>query len=150
MPAIAAGTFRRTPIERADQRVSWERSDQAFFSAGACHILAWACRDAYPNRSIILAAMVKPDEQHPLHVYATWGRWAFDASGWNSEEDLLAVNAEFEGGAIGRRTVTVGLEEFCTAHIHRRPEQFWRDPIPRARDYVRRFEPPWSRSVRVS
>jgi len=36
-----AGMFRRTPEERADQEVSWRRTDQAFFAAGACHILAW-------------------------------------------------------------------------------------------------------------
>ena len=29
----AAGVFRRTPQQRADQELSWNRSDQAFFAA---------------------------------------------------------------------------------------------------------------------
>ncbi|MFE2612861.1 hypothetical protein ACFXA2_04510 [Micromonospora chalcea] len=41
MAVTAAGVFRRTPQERADQRLAWERADQPFFAAGACHILAW-------------------------------------------------------------------------------------------------------------
>ncbi|MBE1611454.1 hypothetical protein [Actinopolymorpha pittospori] len=32
--------YRRTPAQRADQRLAWERPDEAFFASGACHILA--------------------------------------------------------------------------------------------------------------
>lgn len=143
MAATAAGVFRRTPLERADQRVSWERADRAFFAAGACHVLAWVCRDSWPDRAIGLAAMVLAGEQHPMHVYATWDGWAYDASGWHPEEDLLRVNAAFENRPIERVTVTGGLAGYCAAHRHRRPEQFWRDPLPRARAYLSLFAPSW-------
>ncbi|MBU8856443.1 MULTISPECIES: hypothetical protein [unclassified Micromonospora] len=56
MAVTAAGVFRRTPRERADQRLAWERADQPFF-AGACHILAWVCRATYPARPVGLAGL---------------------------------------------------------------------------------------------
>ncbi len=82
-------------------------------------------------------------ERHPLHVYATWDRWAFDSSGWNPESDLLNVNAEFEGRPTESIEITTDLAEFCQTHVHRMPHQYWRDPVPRARAYVNRYQPPW-------
>lgn len=144
MGARPAGEFRRTPIERSDQRVAWERSDQAFFAAGACHVLAWVCRDTYSERSIDLAAVRFAGEQQAFHTYAAWDGWAFDHSGWSPEQELLAVNETFEGRRLERVAVTVGLAEFCAEHYCRMPHQYWRDPLPRARGYVARFDPPWS------
>jgi hypothetical protein len=144
MPAEAAGTYRRTPLERADQRISWERADEAFFASGACHILAWACRDRYPQQAISLAALFPAGQGQPLHVYAIWRTWAFDFSGWNREPELLAANAAFEGYPMERADITVDLAEFCETYTHRRPHQYWRDPLPRARDYLSRHSPPWS------
>jgi hypothetical protein len=140
----ASGVFRRTAIERADQRVSWERTDQAFFSSGACHVLAWTCRDSYPEQEIALAALYLGDFEHPLHVYARWGTWVFDASGWNFESELLQVNSDFEGLPVRQvDTITSNLREFCEAHVHRQPHQYWADPTERARAYVARHAPPW-------
>ncbi|MEV6526573.1 hypothetical protein AB0M43_32040 [Longispora sp. NPDC051575] len=143
MTATASGAFRRTPIERSDQRVSWERTDQAFFASGACHILAWTCRDLYPDRPIGIAAARFVGERPLLHTYALWNDWAFDQSGWNPERQLLAVNAEFEGHPLERTLITSSLAEFCDRHTHRMPHQYWADPLPRARAYVSRHVPPW-------
>lgn len=101
------------------------------------------CRDSHPDQSIGLAAMLRADERHIVHVYATWSHWAFDYSGWNRESQLLAVNAEFEGLALQRIEITAGLAEFCATHLHRMPHQYWQDPLPRTRDYVNRHAPPW-------
>ncbi|MEU4620379.1 hypothetical protein AB0G04_10440 [Actinoplanes sp. NPDC023801] len=144
MSVTAAGVFRRTPLERADQRVAWERGDQAFFAAGACHILAFTCRELHPGREIGLTAMTMAGDEHPFHVYATWEAWAFDASGWNLEQEVLTVNAAFENRRIERARITTGLAEFCAAHLHRMPDGYWQNPLPRARAYVRRFTPPWT------
>lgn len=143
MPASAAGAFRRIPQERADQKISWDRADQAFFASGACHVLAWACRETYPKQSIELVAMRRQGSRQLLHTYATWRGWAFDHSGWNPEDELLAVNAEFEGCRLERVAITTGLAEFCELHEHRMPHQYWRDPRPRAREYIERLTPPW-------
>lgn len=142
--AEAAGAFRRTALERADQQVAWARADQAFFAAGACHILAWACRDAYLARSIDVAAVRLAGDTQIFHAYASWNGWAFDHSGWNPEPQLLAVNADFEGHPLERVGITDDLAEFCAEHHHRMPDQFWRDPVPRARRYVGLFTPPWA------
>ena len=135
--------YRRTPLERADQRVSWERPDQAFFAAGACHILAWACREAHPGRSIGITGLRRVGEQPVSHVYATWDDWAFDHSGWHREPQLFEVNQDFEGRALERVRITVDLPDFCAEHVHRMPHQYWHDPLPRARAYLARYSPPW-------
>jgi hypothetical protein len=144
MSAVAAGVFRRTPLERADQRVAWERGDQAFFAAGACHVLAFTCRDVYPEREIGLVALTMDGDEFPFHVYATWREWALDAAGWNPEDEVLAVNAAFEKCLISRAVITTDLDGYCAANRHRRPDQYWRDPLPRAHAYLQSFTPPWS------
>ena len=45
----SSAQFRRTPAERADQMLSWNRDDVRFFAAGACHILAFAFLEVYPK-----------------------------------------------------------------------------------------------------
>ncbi|MEV5768486.1 hypothetical protein AB0L34_28495 [Micromonospora sp. NPDC052213] len=144
MAAKAAGAFRRTAIERSDQRVAWERTDQAFFAAGACHILAWVCRESYPDRSIEIAAVRLAGDGQVFHTYAIWDHWAFDHSGWNPEPQLLVANEDFEGHPLERVKITASLAEFCETYHHRMPNQYWHDPLPRARDYVGRYIPPWA------
>ena len=142
MTAQAAGMFRRTEIERSDQRVAWERTDQAFFAAGACHVLAWACRDAYADRSVGIEGVRVEGEQQVFHTYATWNGWTFDHSGWNPEPQLFTVNTDFEGRPLERVRITVNLADFCDQHYHRMPHQYWRDPVQRAREYVGRHQTP--------
>jgi len=144
MTAEAAGAFRRTELERSDQRVSWERSDQAFFAAGACHVLAWVCRDTYRDQQIGIEALRCVGEQQVFHTYATWDVWTFDHSGWNPEPQLFASNSAFEGVELERVPITVGLADFCDEHHHRLPHQYGRNPTPRARAFVARHRPPWA------
>ena len=141
--ARAAGEFRRTPRERADQRVSWDRPDQAFFAAGACHVLAWACREVYADQPIGIGALRIPGEPHAFHVHATWRDWTFDHAGWLPEPELLRANEEFERQSLDRLEITTGLAEFCAQHYSRMPHQYWSDPTERARAYIGRFPPPW-------
>jgi len=144
----AAGKYRRTPLERADQRIAWERPDQAFFAAGACHILAWICRESYPEKSIDITGLRPAGEHQAFHVYATWNDWAFDHSGWNPESQLFKINRDFEARPLERVTITTDLAAFCAEHISRMPHQYWQDPIPRAHEYLARHSPPWEPSHR--
>ena len=41
----SSAQFRRTPAERANQLLSWNRDDVRFFAAGACHIREHDHRD---------------------------------------------------------------------------------------------------------
>jgi hypothetical protein len=133
-----AQVFRRTPEQRADQELSWHRPDQAFFAAGACHILAWEFVARHPSYRIV--ALQRVGDEYPSHVIATDGTWAFDHDGWTPEAELLAVTADHEPGASWEvLAITTDLEEFCRAHWHRPPEGFFQDPRPRARAYLERF-----------
>lgn len=135
-----AATFRRTPAERADQQLAWDRSDQAFFAAGACHILAWAFVADRPTFGI--AALRKVGEKYPSHVIATDGTWAFDHDGWTLEAELLAVTAEFEPRTPWEQLIiTEDLTTFCQNHNHRPPDMFAEDPWPRAMAYIAKFPP---------
>lgn len=144
MEPQAAGTYRRTQAERDDQSLSWHRTDRAFFAAGACHILAWTCRELYPAMPIGITALRDPEEDRVFHSVATWDDWAFDHGGWHPTAELVRVNEEFVGHPLARVEITTDLADFCRRHDHRMPHQYHEDPRPRARAYVRRFDPPWS------
>nr|WP_258544775.1 hypothetical protein [Micromonospora provocatoris] len=68
---------------------------------------------------------------------------AFDHAGWNPEADLLAANREFERRPLDRIAIVDDLATFCREHFSRMPHQYWGDPLPRARGYVKRHAPPW-------
>jgi len=137
-----AATFRRTKAERNDQRLSWQRSDQAFFAAGACHILAWAFVTGRSNSNFQIVALRKVGEKHASHVIASDGVWAFDHDGWTRESDLLAVTAAFEPEKPWESLlITADLGAYRRSHDHRLPEQYAEDPWPRARAYIARFPP---------
>ncbi|MGW5361189.1 hypothetical protein [Actinopolymorpha pittospori] len=135
--------YRRTPAQRADQRLAWERPDEAFFAAGACHILAWTFQEIYPESGHEIFALRSKGGQVPWHVYVSDGTWAFDFAGWTREDELLAVTRE-QSGDIEPVLVTSDLTTFCENNDHRRPDQFWADPRPRAREYLTRFDGPGS------
>jgi hypothetical protein len=135
-----AGMFRRTPEERADQEVSWRRTDQAFFAAGACHILAWEFVARNPAYGV--CAVWKAAEENPSHVIATDGTWAFDHDGWTLQDELLAATAAYEPDATWELVpVTSDLATFCAQNYHRPPELYHEDPRPRARAYLDSFPP---------
>lgn len=140
---VPCSTFRRTPLERADQHLAWCRNDQWFFAAGACHILAYAFLDAHPNEFTAMGLWPK-DAADPCHVYASNGTWAFDHCGWTLETELLEVSRAAEPDADHqRRRIDMDLDEFCARHWHRTRAEFaTHDPWRRAYDYIARFADP--------
>jgi hypothetical protein len=83
---VPAAVFRRTDAERRDQELAWNRPDQAFFAAGACHILAWTFLETYPDAGFQIVALRKLGDEHPCHVIATDNHRAFDHAGWTRLE----------------------------------------------------------------
>lgn len=132
-----AAVFRRTPEERQDQQLAWNRPDQAFFAAGACHVLAFEF--VARNPSYRIAALQKDDNEHPSHVIATDGTWAFDHDGWTPEAEILDVTAASEPGTWMLLPVTTDFDTFCAQNWHRPVRHFHQDPRPRARAYIDRF-----------
>ncbi|GAB2681289.1 hypothetical protein [Kribbella swartbergensis] len=139
---VPAGVFRRTDAERRDQGLAWNRPDQAFFAAGACHILAWPFLETYPDAGFQIVALRKIGDEHPSHVIATDNHRAFDHAGWTPLEELLRTTESFEGTQLERLPITEPLHDFCKTHNHRPPEAFYSDPRPRARTYLNQFPPP--------
>lgn len=132
-----SSVFRRTPAEREDQQLSWDRPDQAFFAAGACHVLAFEF--VALNPSFRIAALKKEGDEHPSHVIATDGTWAFDHDGWTLEAEILAGTAASAPGPWALLPVTTDFDSFCAENRHRPIRYFHQDPRPRARTYIDRF-----------
>lgn len=137
--------FERTPRERSDPFLSWGRDDQAFFAAGACHILSDLFRQVHHGEEYDIVHLKPIDYFVGDHVYATDGTWAFDHDGWTREEELLSVTRAAYGerypGWDCRSAVVEGdLETFCRENDHRLPWEFAHLPWERAHDYLRRFD----------
>lgn len=134
----------RSDAERADPALAWQRSDEAFFASGACHILAFTFRELHPERDLTLR-FIDPATGFPgTHLYVVERGWAFDFDGWTREDELLAVTEEAWRGAHPGWSCEVGdidtdLETFCADHLHRPPGDFARDPRPRARAFIARL-----------
>lgn len=136
--------FPRSPEERADPALAWQRTDEAFFASGACHILAFTFCDQHPDRDLVLRSIEPLPGFIGSHVYVADGDWALDFNGWTPEAELLAVteaawSAAHPGWTYELRDLDTDLETFCADHLHRAPRYFAHDPRPRARAYLTRF-----------
>jgi hypothetical protein len=139
--------FDRTPEEKRDMFKSWARSDQAFFAAGACHILANLFVQLHRDEGYEMV-YIKPGEGYTgNHVYASNGEWAFDHNGWTKEKELLALTEQaytqkYPGWHYQKITLEpsiTALEDFCKANNHRLPWQFAYLPWERAYKYIVSF-----------
>lgn len=141
--------FDRTPEQRKDPFASWARDDQAFFAAGACHILAEMFRQLHHGEDYQII-FIKPRNNLPgNHVYVTNGTWAFDHNGWTRESELIAATEKayttrYPEWKYDRIIITDNLETFCRQNNHRQPWQFAYLPWERAYNYIKRFpdQPP--------
>ncbi|MFG2434575.1 hypothetical protein [Streptomyces sp. NPDC048508] len=135
--------FRRTADERKDQLLSWKRDDQRFFAAGACHILAFAFLETYPEAGFRPVGLWPRGAKDPSHLYVSDGTWAFDHDGWTLELDLLAATRAFEPEAdFQSHVIQDGIDKFCADHHHRPRQLFAFDPWSRALHYLAGFSPP--------
>lgn len=137
----------RTPEQKADLAGSWARSDEDFFAAGACHILAGIFLLTYPERGFS-TVMIRPAEGfHGNHVIVANGSRVYDCRGWNDREDFLrrytaACGEIYRGWSCTLEEIADPLSwDFCTTHNHRHASQFFRDPLPRAKAFLMQFPP---------
>ncbi len=139
--------FERTPEEKRDMFASWARSDQTFFAAGACHILADLFCQLHQHEKYHMV-YIKPAVSFPgTHVFASNGEWAFDHNGWTKEIDLLqatenAYTQKYPGWNYQKIIIEgspTALEDFCRTNNHRLPWQFAHLPWERAYGYIQQF-----------
>jgi hypothetical protein len=136
--------FERTPEERKDPFLSWQREDQPFFAAGACHILAEMFRQLHYGEDFQVIFIKPRIENQGTHVYVSNGTWAFDHNGWTLEKELLettisAYSKRYPKWAFERIVVKEDLETFCRNNNHRLPWQFAYLPWERAYNFIKQF-----------
>lgn len=136
--------FDRTPEERRDPFLFWKREDQAFFAAGACHILAEMFRQLHQGECCQMVFLKAKDDYPGAHVYIRHGEWIFDHNGWTLEREMLdAVSAGFKtrypDWDFEQTIIEDDLETFCRNHNHRLPWQYAYLPWQRAYNYVKKF-----------
>ncbi len=128
--------------------MSWRRSDEDFFAAGACHVLAASFLQEYP-RAGFCAYLIKPEPGYRgSHVFVANGELAFDWNGYQPRGRLVheyvgqlrAFFGTWQGSVL--RVEDPVSSEFCKTHRHRHPSQFYRCPLERALRFVRRFPQP--------
>ena len=70
--------------------LQWAHRDRIFFACGACHILAYAFLERFPDAGFRAIWMKPADGFTGNHVVATDGRLAFDFHGYSQWDDLLS------------------------------------------------------------
>lgn len=117
---ILAPGIKEDPVRR------WALPDRVFFACGACHILAYAFLDAYPEADFG-AVWIKPARGFTgNHIVVVRGDTAFDYHGYSSWSRLLEhtsskANRWWPGWA---------------------DEQYLHDAMPRAQQFLGRFAHP--------
>lgn len=131
----------RTPAQKVDLAACWLRSDQEFFSSGACHILAGAFLEAHP-RSVFQAYLLQPAGGfRGAHVLVAGDDVTFDWKGYQPRSDYLrSFEQERQMTMPGWYCSMIPVSDplgwrFCRRFHHRHPSQFPDDVLARARRF---------------
>jgi len=128
----------------------WHRPDRHFFANGACHVLAFAFLERYPDLDFH-ARWIKPAAGFTgSHIYVADGVHAFDYHGLTTEQRLLAFGFKraqrfFPGWDATLMDVPTGVlvSERNSRQIEglwlREPKQFLHDALPRAHSFLDKF-----------
>jgi len=139
----------RTEEAKKNLARSWQRLDRPFFAAGACHVLAAAFLKTYPKAGFHAFLILPETNLRGSHVAVTNGLVVFDYHGYVRHDAYLAhyfskIRRFYPGwqGKILRLEESPTAKSFCQKYQHRLPDQYWKDPQPRAVSYLNRFPPP--------
>lgn len=142
----------RDPSAKNDPARRWALPDRVFFACGACHILAFAFLERFPDAGYA-PVWIKPKTGRGNHVVLKCCDDAFDYHGHSSWDRLIhhfqAKNearwpgwtAEFVELAPADLIAGLGSSRFDGLHL-RGPHEFLHDALPRARRWLDRFGPP--------
>jgi len=127
----------------------WHRPDRQFFANGACHVLAFAFIERYPDLDFH-ARWIRPAAGFTgNHIYVTDSVNAFDYHGLTTEQRLLALGFKrgrrfFSGwdATIIDLPTDALISERRSREIEglwlREPQQFLHDALPRANAFLDR------------
>src|SRR5438477_3957914 len=78
-----------TKIDRSELERKWTLPDRIFFACGACHVLAYAAIERFPERNL-RAIWIKPRPGYIInHIVTVGGNEAFDYHGASEWSRLL-------------------------------------------------------------
>ncbi|KIC48708.1 hypothetical protein [Tateyamaria sp. ANG-S1] len=130
----------------------WQQRDRVFFGFGACHILAGVFLEEMSVEGFYGEWIEPGDGFRGTHVYATNGVLAFDFHGYSYRDNLLSRYWKWHQEQFYGWTATVIAVDFClldTSELnkrqHRGPDQYFGDPIPRARKFINSHRMPCER-----
>jgi hypothetical protein len=137
---------KRDPIKR------WGLPDRVFFACGACHVLAYAFLQRYPD-SGFTATWIRPAAGfYGHHILVVRGRLAFDYHGYSDWPTLLAhMTRRAKQRCPGWNADVIDLPESVLISEPKsgtyglaltEPGQFLFDAMPRAEQYLARFQSP--------
>jgi hypothetical protein len=144
---VLAPGIKEDPVRR------WALPDRVFFACGACHILAYAFLDAYPDAGFA-PIWIKPARGFTgNHIVLVRDDLAFDYHGYSSWERLLAhtrakANRWWPGWSAELLPLPkdVLISEAKSRAIDslwlRQPDQYLHDAMPRAKAFLARFPAP--------
>lgn len=145
--------LRRTPGPKHDQAIQWNLPDRVFFAAGACHVLAHAFLERFPEFGA-KPFWIKPLDGSPTnHVIVLKDEFAFDYHGFSKAAVLLAHFRrralrhwpDWRGEIVELNPDALVSERISKSYPGlwlREPDQFLQNALPRAHRYLNRFVPP--------
>ncbi len=121
----------------------WNQSDRAFFGFGACHILAGVFLEETPFEGFYGEWIVPNHSFAGTHMYVTNGLVTFDFHGYAFRKKLLARywkshQTRYPGWSAEVVRVDFPLLDTTELNLrkHLGPDQYFGDPIPRARVFI--------------
>ena len=138
---------------KQDPARRWALPDRVFFACGACHILAYAFLEKYPDRGFSPLWMKPAEGFTGNHIFVIHGRTVFDYHGYSDRHAFLAhtnkkSNLWWPGWhaqllPLPRHVLISETESRKLDGLWlREPKQFLQDALPRARVYLDRFPAP--------
>ena len=140
--------YKLKPGIKQDPQRRWQLPDRIFFGHGACHILAGIYLEAAPLTGFHAERIIPGKGYAGNHIFVTDGVLAFDFHGHSCRRNLLAhhISGWSKVSAPGWHCKVVGVDFDLleTKDLNARkmlgPDQFLRDPRPRARSFLGRFD----------
>jgi hypothetical protein len=134
----------RSEAQKKDQASSWQRRDRAFFASGACHILAHVFLQEYADHKYRPYMILPNCAFRGSHVYAATEDSVFDYHGFSDKGRFLKhYFFQMKRFFPGWTATIIELNDFMTPSFFgefkcRAPNQYFADPLPRARAFIQR------------
>ena len=139
--------YKLKPGIKQDPQRRWELPDRVFFGHGACHILAGIYLEVTPLAGFHAERIIPGKGYVGNHILVTDGVIAFDFRGYSCRKNLLLHHTAGWSRASGPgwhcKLEDVDFDLLETKELNARkmlgPDQYLKDPRPRARLFLNRF-----------